>query len=108
MDGSELNHISLVLGLSDNYIRRTASKDAENWKTMADVFDSIVMIVKTAGKTKAYNKPRYENPHSITVVSVKITPNIDISHVYELNHKFPLPRSVILIDVIHKRDYKIP
>ena len=69
MDGSGLNHISLVQGLIDNYIRRTASKDVENLKTMADLFDSIVMIVKTAGKTKAYNKPRYENPTDINAIS---------------------------------------
>ena len=29
MDGSGLNHISLVQGLSDNYIRQRASKEAE-------------------------------------------------------------------------------
>ena len=31
MDGSGINRISLVQGLSDNYIRRRAFKDAENW-----------------------------------------------------------------------------
>ena len=44
MDSSGLNHISLVQGLSDNYIRWIASKDAENWKTMADAFDSFAKI----------------------------------------------------------------
>ena len=42
------------------------------------------------------------------VVSVTTPPNIDMSHVYELNHKFPLPSGVIPIDVIHKYDHKIP
>ena len=72
MDGSGLNHISLVQGLSDYYIRRRASKDAENQKTMADAFDSIAKIVRTAGKTKAYNKPRYEKPTDIHAISHNI------------------------------------
>ena len=58
-------------------------------------------IIKTKGKIKL-------NPHSIIIVSVKTPPNIDISHVYELNHKFPLPSSVIPMDVMHKFDRKIP
>ena len=45
MDSSGLNHISLVKGLSDNYIRCRASKDAENLKTMANAFDSIAQVV---------------------------------------------------------------
>ena len=69
MDSSGLNHISLVQGWSDNYIRQRASKDAENWKTMADTFDSIVKIVRTAGKIKAYNEPRYEKPTDIHAIS---------------------------------------
>ena len=69
MDSSGLNHISLVQGLSDNYIRRRASKDAENWKTMADAFDSIAKIARTTGKTKAYNEPRYEKPTDIHAIS---------------------------------------
>ena len=62
MDGGGFTHMSLVQGLSDNYIRRRAFKDAENWKTMADAFNSIAKIVRTAGKIKAYNEPRYEKP----------------------------------------------
>ena len=58
-------------------------------------------IIKTKGKIKL-------NPKSITVVSVKTPPKVDASQVYKLNHKFPLPSSVILIDVIHKFDHKIP
>ena len=69
MDGSGLNHICLVQGLSDNYIRRRASKDAENWKTMANAFDSIAKIGRTAGKTKPYNEPRYEKPTDINAIS---------------------------------------
>ena len=41
MDGSGLKHISLVQDLSSNYVRQRASKEAENWRTMADAFDSI-------------------------------------------------------------------
>ena len=40
IDGSGLNHISLVQGLSENYIRR-ASKDVENWKTMVDALTPL-------------------------------------------------------------------
>ena len=52
MDSGELNHISLVQGLGDNYIRWRASKDAENWKTMADVFDSIAQMARMAVENK--------------------------------------------------------
>ena len=69
MDGSGLNHISLVQGLSDNYIRQRASKEAENWKTMADAFDSITKIVRMAGETKVYNKLRYETSTDIHAIS---------------------------------------
>ena len=41
MDSSGLNHISLVQGLSEKYVRQRASKDVENWKTLADAFDSL-------------------------------------------------------------------
>ena len=69
MVGSGLNHISLVQGLSDNYVRRRASKDAENWKTMMNAFDSIAKIARTAGKTKAYNEPGCEKPTDIHAIS---------------------------------------
>ena len=69
MDSSGLNHISLVQGLSDSYIRWRVSKDAENWKTMADAFDFIAQAVRTAGKTKAYNKPSYEKSTDIHTIS---------------------------------------
>ena len=71
MDGSGLNHISLVQGLSDNYIRRRASKDVDNWKIMVDPFDFIIKIARTAGKTKVYNEPRYEKPTDIHAISNK-------------------------------------
>ena len=58
-------------------------------------------VIKTKGKIKL-------NPHSITIVSGKHPPNIDTSQVYELNHKFSLPSSVIPIDVMHTFDHKIP
>ena len=75
MDGSGLNHISLVQGLSDTYVRRRASKDAENWKTMADGFDSIAKIVRTAGEQKHMN-PGMRNPlismlYATTIITVK-------------------------------------
>ena len=59
----------LVQGLSDSYIRRRASKQAENWRTMADAFDSITNIAKMAGKTKVYNEPRYEVSTDVNVIS---------------------------------------
>ena len=79
MDGSGLNHISLEQGLNDNYIRRRASKDAENWKTMVDAFDSIAKIAITAGKTKAYNEPRYEKPTEIHAISNSSNKSIKIT-----------------------------
>ena len=62
---------------------------------------TIEPIIKNKGKIKL-------NPHSITVVSVKTLPNINTSHIYKLNHKFPLPSSMTPIDVIHKFDNKVP
>ena len=55
--------------LSDNYVSRRASNNAENWKTMADAFDSIVKIARIVGKTKAYNEPKYEKPTYIHAIS---------------------------------------
>ena len=46
-----------------------ASKEAENWKTMANAFDSIAQIVRTAGKTKAYNEPGYKKSTDIHAIS---------------------------------------
>ena len=62
---------------------------------------SIEPIIKTKGKIKL-------NPHSITIVSIKTSPHIDARHVYKLNHKFPLPSSVMPIDLVHKFDNNIP
>ena len=80
---------------------------SENGQMVAQSIPSptIEPIIKTKGKTKL-------NPHSMTAVSVKTPPNIDKSQVYELNHKFPLPSGIdiidVTIDVIHKFDHKIP
>ena len=62
---------------------------------------TIEPIFKTKGKIKL-------NPNSITVVSVKTPTNVDTSLVYELNQKFPLPSSMIPIDIVHKFDNKVP
>ena len=77
MDGSGLIHILLVQGLNDHNIRRRASKDAENSKTMADTFDSITKIARTAGKMIACNEPRYEGSTDIYA----------INHSYNNNHR---------------------
>ena len=69
IDSSGLNHISLVQDLRNNYVRQRVSKEAENWKTMADAFDSIAKRARMAGKTKAYNKPRYEKSTDIHAIS---------------------------------------
>ena len=61
MDGSGHKHISLVHGLSDHYIKK-ASKNAENWKTMAGAFNSIPKIARTAGETKHTINPDMRNP----------------------------------------------
>ena len=62
---------------------------------------TIEPIIKNKGKIKL-------NPHSITVVSVKIPPHIDIIQIYKLNHKFPLPSGMIPIDAVHKFNNKVP
>ena len=45
---------------------------------------TIEPVIKTKGKIKLY-------PHAIAIISIKTPPNIDINHVYELNHRFSLP-----------------
>ena len=50
MDSSGLNHISLFQSLSNSYVGRRASKEVENWRRMADAFDSITKIAKMVGK----------------------------------------------------------
>ena len=69
MDSSGLNHISLVQDLSNSYVRRRASNEAENWRMMAGTFESITKIAKMAGKTKTYNEPRYEVSTDINAIS---------------------------------------
>ena len=61
MECSGLDHISLVQGLSDNYVRQRASKDAEIWKTMADAFDPIAQIARMAGKHRHAMNPGMRN-----------------------------------------------
>ena len=65
---SRLNHISLVQGLSDNYVGRRFSKDAENWKTMVDAFDSIAKIVRTTGKKNHTTNPGMRDPPMSTII----------------------------------------
>ena len=69
MDRSGINHISLVQGLSNIFVRQRVSKEAGNWKTMDDAFDSITKIARMAGKTKAYNKLRYETSSDVHAIS---------------------------------------
>ena len=57
---------------------------------------TIEPIIKNKGKIKLH-------PHFITVVSIKTSPNIN-----EINHKFPLPNSMIPINVVYKFDNKVP
>ena len=62
---------------------------------------TIEPIIKNKGKIKL-------SPHSVTVVSIKTPTNISANQTYEINHKFPLPSSMIPIDVVHKIDNKVP
>ena len=62
---------------------------------------TIEPIVKSKGKIKL-------SPHSITVVSIKTPLNISTNQTYKIIHKFPLPSSMIPIDVVHKFDNKVP
>ena len=47
-------------------------------------------------------------PHLVTVISIKTPPNINANQIYKTSHKFPLPSSVMPIDVVHKIDDKVP
>ena len=53
-------------------------------------------IIKNKGKIKL-------SPHSVTVVSIKTPPNISANQIYETNLNFPLPNSMIPIDVVQKK-----
>ena len=61
----------------------------------------IEAIIKNKGKIKL-------SPHSVTVVSIKTPPNISANQIYNTNLKFPLPSSMIPIDVVHKIDDEVP
>ena len=43
-------------------------KEAENWGTMEDAFNSISKHASVADRTKAYHKPRYEDSISINEI----------------------------------------
>ena len=62
---------------------------------------TVEAIIKNKGKAKLC-------PHSLTVISIKTPPNIRANHMYETSHRFPLPSHVILVDVVHKIDDKVP
>ena len=58
-------------------------------------------IIKNKGKIKL-------SPHSVTVISIKTSPNISANQVYKTSYKFPFPSGVIPVDVVHKIDDKHP
>ena len=62
---------------------------------------TIEAIIKNKGKIKSHT-------HSITIVSIKTPSNISTNQIYKTNCKFPLPSSMIPIDVMHKIDDKVP
>ena len=62
---------------------------------------TIEAIIKDKGKIKY-------SPHSVTVVSVKTPPNVSANLIYKINHKFPLPSSMISKDIVHKFYNKVP
>ena len=41
MNGGGLNHLSLVHEVNDFYTRQIVAKEAENWRTVEDTFNSI-------------------------------------------------------------------
>ena len=74
-----------------------------NWQMVAQSIPTLTVapIIENKGKINL-------SPHVITVVSVKIPTNINTSQIYKINYKFPLPCSIIPIDVVHKFDNKVP
>ena len=41
MNGRGLNHLPLVQGIKDLYIRQRVAKEAQNWRMMEEAFNSI-------------------------------------------------------------------
>ena len=77
MTGGGLNHLPLVQGIKDLYIRQRVAKEAEKCKTMGDTFISISKQARAAERTKAYHKPRYEDTTTINPIYSQARVNIE-------------------------------
>ena len=63
-----LNHLPLLQGVKDVYIRQRVAKEAKNWRTVEDAFNSISKHATATERTKAYHKPRYEDITTISAI----------------------------------------
>ena len=68
MNDGGLYHLPLVQGIKDSYTRWRVAKEAENWRTMEDAFNSISKYATAAERTKAYHEPRYKDITTINEI----------------------------------------
>ena len=68
MNGGGLNNLPLVQGVKDWYIRWGVAKEAVNWRTMDDAFNSISKHARVTESTKAYLEPRYKDITTISAI----------------------------------------
>ena len=52
MNGGGLNHLPLVQGIKDSYIKQRVAKEVEYWRTMEEAFNSISKHAGTAERGK--------------------------------------------------------
>ena len=81
MNGGGLNHLPLVQGIKDLYIR--VPKEAENWSVLEGAFNSISKHARAEERTKAYHEPRYSD---ITPINVIYSQHKEI-HEYKCNFR---------------------
>ena len=77
-NGGGLNHLPLVWGIKDWYIRQRVAKEAENWRMTEEAFNSISKNARAAERMKAYHKPSNDD----------ITPTNAIYSQHKANHEY--------------------
>ena len=87
MNGEGLNHLPLVQGIKDLYIRQGVAKEAENWRMMEVAFNNISKHASAAERTKAYHEPRYDDIKPINVIHSQHKVNYEYKHNFRGNNK---------------------
>ena len=87
MNGGSLNHLPLVHGLKDSYIRQRVAREEENLRMMEEAINNISKHARAAERTKAYHKPRYNDITPINVIYSQNKTNHEYKHNFRGNNK---------------------